>query len=127
MEYDDKLFLTLPYIQVKTTKERYGIHACFVVRKLNDMMERVGTYINDIKTKISSEDFREGKIAKFIESQTAKLPTDVYLWAALGSMVASLTLKLTRNDKDALFVGQWAAPFLLFGVYNKLVKTHGHD
>ncbi|GAL85586.1 hypothetical protein MYP_2815 [Sporocytophaga myxococcoides] len=91
------------------------------------MMESVGTFINDIKTKINSEDFREGKIAKFIETQTAKLPSDVYLWAAIGSMAASLTLKLNRREKDALFVGQWAAPFLLFGVYNKLVKTHGHE
>jgi hypothetical protein len=23
--------------------------------------------------------------------------------------------------------GQWAAPFLLFGLYNKLVKVTGHD
>ena len=30
--------------------------------------------------------------------------------------------------KDAsLFVGQWVAPFLLFGVYNKLVKLAGSD
>ena len=27
----------------------------------------------------------------------------------------------------ALFVGQWAAPFLLFGVYNKIVKVEGSD
>jgi hypothetical protein len=27
----------------------------------------------------------------------------------------------------ALFVGQWAAPFLLLGIYNKMVKQHGSD
>jgi len=26
-----------------------------------------------------------------------------------------------------LFIGQWAAPVLLMGVYNKLVKQQGHD
>ena len=31
------------------------------------------------------------------------------------------------REKDALFVGQWAAPFLLFGVYNKIVKVQGSD
>jgi hypothetical protein len=31
------------------------------------------------------------------------------------------------KDKTALFVGQWAAPFLLFGVYNKIVKTEGSE
>jgi len=24
-------------------------------------------------------------------------------------------------------VGQWAAPFLLLGIYNKMVKQHGSD
>ena len=29
--------------------------------------------------------------------------------------------------QDGLFVSQWATPFLLFGVYNKLVKVAGYD
>jgi hypothetical protein len=70
---------------------------------------------------------REGRVARAIEEQTAKLPSDVFLWASLGSMAASLTLKLMRKDDMALFVGQWAAPFLLLGLYNKVVKIEGHD
>lgn len=70
---------------------------------------------------------KEGKVAKTIEEQTAKLPSDVFLWAAIGSMATSLTLKLIKKDHAALFVGQWAAPFLLLGIYNKLVKQDGHD
>ncbi|MDB5286525.1 MAG: hypothetical protein JWR05_1474 [Mucilaginibacter sp.] len=69
----------------------------------------------------------EGKVAKAIENQTAKLPSDVFLWAALASMGVSLTLKIMRKKHTALFVGQWAAPFLLLGVYNKLVKLGGND
>src|SRR5688500_3267002 len=65
------------------------------------------------------EDHREGFLAKSIEEQTAKLPSDTFLWLALGSIAASLTLKVTGRDKDALFVGQWAPTFLLLGVYNK--------
>jgi len=42
-------------------------------------------------------------------------------------MGASAALKCMSNDKNALFVGQWAAPFLLLGIYNKIVKTEGHD
>jgi hypothetical protein len=72
-------------------------------------------------------DHSEGPVAKAIENQTSKLPSDVFLWAALGSMAASATLKCLRKDKTALFVGQWAAPFLLLGIYNKIVKTEGHD
>ncbi|MEP6617291.1 MAG: hypothetical protein ABJA57_11955 [Ginsengibacter sp.] len=70
---------------------------------------------------------KEGKVASAIEEQTAKIPSDVFLWAALGSMALSLTLQLTGSKHRSLFVGQWAAPFLLFGVYNKLVKLEGHD
>ncbi|MXV50581.1 hypothetical protein GS399_06320 [Pedobacter sp. HMF7647] len=70
---------------------------------------------------------QEGKVAKAIEDQTAKVPSDVFLWAALGSMGVSFTLKLLGKKHDALFIGQWAAPFLLLGIYNKIVKTQGHD
>ena len=34
----------------------------------------------------------------------------------------SLTLKRMGNDKNASYVGQWAAPIVIIGVYNKLVK-----
>lgn len=72
-------------------------------------------------------DHSEGKVAKTIENQTAKLPSDLFLWAALASMATSATLKGMGKNNTALFVGQWAAPFLLLGVYNKLVKLEGHD
>ena len=71
--------------------------------------------------------YREGEIAKKIESQTAKIPSDVFLWAALGSMAVSAALHLSQKKGKGLFVGQWAAPLLLLGIYNKLVKLEGHD
>ncbi len=70
---------------------------------------------------------QEGKVAEAIEEQTAKLPSDLFLWAALGSMGASLTLQIMGKKEDSQFVGQWAAPFLILGLYNKLVKIEGHD
>ncbi len=75
----------------------------------------------------SNPQHKEGKVATAIEQQTAKIPSDFFLWAALGSMAISLTLQLTGSKHRSLFIGQWAAPFLLFGVYNKLVKLEGHD
>ena len=74
-----------------------------------------------------NQQHQEGKVATAIEEQTAKIPSDVFLWAALGSMAISLTLQLAGSKHRSLFIGQWAAPFLLFGVYNKLVKLEGHD
>lgn len=82
----------------------------------------------EVVEKITQNDLhKEGPIAKTIEKQTAKIPSDVYLGAALTAMGASLTLKLMKRDHLALFIGQWAAPFLLLGLYNKLVKLEGHD
>ena len=69
---------------------------------------------------------KEGKVASAIEEQTSKIPSDVFLWAAFGSIAASLTLHFI-NKKESLFVGQWAPTFLLLGIYNKLVKQLGHD
>jgi len=74
-----------------------------------------------------AKDKKEGKIAKGIEDYTAEVPSDVFLWTAFGAMGASLTLKLCKQDHLALFVGQWAAPILLMGVYNKIVKVEGSD
>jgi hypothetical protein len=69
----------------------------------------------------------EGVVARTLEQQTAKIPSDVWLWAAFGAMGVSLCLQLTGRKEESLFVGQWPAPFMLIGVYNKLVKVSGSD
>jgi hypothetical protein len=74
-----------------------------------------------------AKDQREGPVARSIESVTSHLPSDTFLWAAVGSITASLALKLTGRDQASLFVGQWAPTFLILGLYNKLVKVAGHD
>jgi integrase len=40
-------------------------------------------------------------------------------------MAAAAILRMAGKKHASLFVGQWAAPFLLMGVYNKMVKQHG--
>lgn len=72
-------------------------------------------------------EFREGAVAKGLEHQTAKIPSDVWLWAAFGSIGAALGFKIAGKEHHANFLGQWAPTFLLLGVYNKLVKLHGSD
>jgi hypothetical protein len=69
----------------------------------------------------------EGPIARMIEEQTAKLPSDIFLWAASGSILGSLALKMMGEDHKSLFVGQWAPTFLILGLYNKLVKVEGSE
>jgi len=69
----------------------------------------------------------EGTVARTIEQQTAKLPSDTFLWAAVGAMGASAIFQMIGKKHASLFVGDWVAPLLLFGVYNKIVKTQGSD
>lgn len=89
---------------------------------------------------------REGPVARTIERQTAKLPSDLFLWAAGAAVIASLVLEVSgilrgnagkRFRKSggvprtpaplAGFVGMWVPSLLLLGVYNKIVKVAGSD
>ena len=74
-----------------------------------------------------AEQHKEGPVARIIESQTAKVPSDLFLWAAVGSIGVSAYLMYRRNLQIANFVGQWAPTLLLLGVYNKIVKVAGSD
>lgn len=77
--------------------------------------------------RVSKGEAREDQVTAAIEKVTSQVPSSAYLAAALASMIASLIFKASKKDHAALFVGQWAAPFLLMGIYNKLVKLHGSD
>jgi hypothetical protein len=74
-----------------------------------------------------AEKHQEGRTAREIEKQTAKLPSDLFLWGAGASIAGSLGLRLLDREKDSQFVGQWAPTLLILGLYNKLVKELGHD
>lgn len=76
---------------------------------------------------MENSDHKEGAVTKAIENQTAKLPSDTYLIGAGVAVGISLTLKMMGKKAEALFVGQWVAPILILGVYNKLVKQLGSD
>ncbi len=77
--------------------------------------------------RMEREQHREGSIARGIEKQTAKLPSDTFLWAALGALGLSASLQVMGNRQVSIFVGQWAPTFLLLGLYNKMVKQLGSD
>ncbi len=70
---------------------------------------------------------QEGGATKAIEEQTAKVPSAFFLTAAGVAVVASISLMCAGKKHGSLFVGQWVAPFLLLGIYNKIVKVAGHD
>jgi hypothetical protein len=77
--------------------------------------------------RVKAGEISEDQITSMLESQSARVPTSFFLGASLASMATSLILKAQGKDNMALFIGQWAAPFLLLGIYNKMVKQHGSD
>jgi len=102
------------------------------------------TAFQEAKDKSISQDGRdktaypEGPVARAIEKQTAKVPSDVFLWLAGASIAGSAVLKaieafrpsvISRGSKGNLsvFVGMWAPTLLILGLYNKLVKVAGSD
>jgi hypothetical protein len=69
----------------------------------------------------------EGKVARALEKQTAKLPSDLFLWAGVGSIATSLVMRLMGRKTTGNFVATWVPTFLILGLYNKIVKVAGHD
>ena len=98
---------------------------------VSDTMQRAkdmaGQYMDTEPKAHPRQEHREGPIARAIEQQTARIPSDAFLWAAVGSMGLSLALEVMGEEKKANFVGHWAPTLLIFGLYNKLVKLQGSD
>jgi hypothetical protein len=70
---------------------------------------------------------REGTVAKTIETQTSKIPSDIFMWTAFGLMAVSLGLQVAGEKHVSQFIGEWPIALLIMGLYNKVVKVAGHD
>jgi hypothetical protein len=66
-------------------------------------------------------------VTQTLERYTATVPSSAYLGVALGAMGLSLLFQFSGRGKWGNFVAQWVPTWLLFGIYNKLVKLEGHD
>ena len=77
--------------------------------------------------RVTAGEAQEDQVTAAIEKYTSQVPSSAYLGMAIASIAASVTFKIAKKDHAALFVGQWVAPFLLLGIYNKMVKQHGSD
>ncbi|MET0792168.1 MAG: hypothetical protein ABW061_11660 [Polyangiaceae bacterium] len=76
-------------------------------------------------TPVRRTEHNESSFTRVVEQQTAKIPSHFFLTASLLSMAASAFLELRGRTQGSRFIGSWAAPLLLMGVYNKLVKSLG--
>jgi hypothetical protein len=81
--------------------------------------------MNDYR--VPAGESQEDQVTAAIEQYTSKAPSSAFLALAIGSIAASLAFQAAKREHLSLFVGQWVAPFLLLGIYNKMVKQHGSD
>jgi len=96
-------------------------------RDLTEKARDLGDKARDV-VKNANPDHEEGTLTRTIEDQTSKVPSIFYLGLAVASMAVSFGLASTQNRKGlANFIGLWAPTFLIMGLYNKIVKTHGSD
>lgn len=102
-------------------------HTSDIKSGASQVVENVKGKLAGMSSASEPEAHAEGKVALKIEQQTAKLPSDFFLWAAFSSIGASAFLQLTGRREQSNFVGQWAPTFLILGLYNKLVKVMGSD
>ena len=77
--------------------------------------------------RVAAGEAQEDQVTAQIEKYTAQVPSSIFLGAAIASILGSITFKIAKKEHEALFVGQWVAPFLILGLYNKMVKQHGSD
>lgn len=59
---------------------------------------------------------------EIIEEQTKKIPNLLFLGLGVASILASASLTASNKKTAGNFVGLWVPTFLLFGLYNKMVK-----
>ena len=67
---------------------------------------------------MTNDKSQEGKVTVAVEKKTSKIPSMVYLSAGLGALAVSACM---------MFRGRKSAALLIMGLYNKIVKTEGHD
>ena len=80
-----------------------------------------------IDRRVIAGEAQEDQFTGMLESVTGKIPSSAFLGAALVSILGSIACKMAGKKHETLFVGQWVAPFLILGIYNKMVKQHGSD
>ena len=81
----------------------------------------------DFNRKYNRPSHMEGELTKNIEDYTGNIPSSAFLGVAVGAMALSLMLQVAGKGKWGNFLAQWVPTWLIFGLYNKLVKLEGHD
>lgn len=79
------------------------------------------TQVSNADKKLSKQ-FKSELPNEIIEEQTKKIPNLLFLGLGVASILASASLTAANKKTAGNFVGLWVPTFLLFGLYNKMVK-----
>lgn len=75
-----------------------------------------------------NKSMEDAKVAKVAEIKSKEVPTSIFITLAGAAIALSLGLAMSKKKKSwAIFVGQWAPTILLFGIYDKIVKTNDNS
>lgn len=53
------------------------------------------------------------------------IPASTYIYAMLGSILASAVMYVLGRRQTALFIGEWAPTFAVVGLFYKLLRPSG--
>jgi hypothetical protein len=73
---------------------------------------------------VNPAEAQEDQFAATIAKPTSRATSGAYLGLGLCAVVLSSVLQGMNKKNAATFIGQWAVPFLLLGIYNKLVRQN---
>lgn len=76
-------------------------------------------------TPVARIEHAEDLLTRMLEHQTARIPSQAFLFAAFCAMAFAVVAEATHRERSGRFVGMWVGPLLTMGVYNKMVKTFG--
>lgn len=68
-----------------------------------------------------------GTLTVAVENRTSRIPPVACLIGGPGALDVSTCLMPDGRKRASVLAGQPASPLLIMGLYNKIVKTGGHD
>lgn len=91
----------------------------------NDTIKHVADQANSALKSVAGDradsvqqQLKQGAIGEL----AAQFPSDLFVWATLGSIALSASMKISGRSSNANFVGEWAPTFLALGIYTKLTN-----
>ncbi len=84
----------------------------------NQTQEAVKDTVSNVTQSIGGQDTMDNPQQTYFAALEG-VPTPMWYWLGIGSIAASLILKVQKRDQDALFVGQWPPTFFILALLLK--------